>query len=92
MAEDYNKVNITIDGFSVFDAEPEIGIRGDANYDGEFNIRDAAALARIISDKKDMDDFLDSIAGYLSDYNRDGKVNVRDAAAMAKALASVTAS
>lgn len=65
----------------------ETGKRGDVNLDGELNIRDAAALARMLSEGEDMEAFFNSLAGHLSDYNKDGKINVRDAAAMAKFLA-----
>lgn len=53
-------------------------VRGDANGDGELNVRDAAFIANALA------------KGYLinsaGDYNGDGKVNVRDAAAIARDL------
>ncbi len=55
---------------------------GDANHDGNVNVRDAACIAH----------YLASGENYLlpeeADYNQDGHINVRDAAAIAKYLAT----
>ncbi len=61
--------------------EPNKTPQGDANGDGEVNVRDASTIARFLAEKR---------AGELplsADFNGDGEVNVRDAAAIAKALA-----
>lgn len=57
-------------------------LRGDANHDGEVNVRDAAYIANRLANEKveDLDD--------CADYNQDGEKNVRDAAAIAKDLAN----
>lgn len=54
---------------------------GDANLDGNLNVRDCAAIAGMLS--KGSGDSLSANA----DFNEDGKINVRDAAAIAKCLA-----
>ncbi len=61
-------------------------IVGDANSDGELNVRDAATIARYLAQGKSAD--LPSTA----DYNSDNTVNVRDAAAIAKKLAGSSGS
>ena len=55
---------------------PEI-ILGDANGDGKLNVRDAAYIARMLSQGR-AEELPPS-----ADFNQDGKVNVRDAAAIA---------
>lgn len=60
----------------------EIILIGDANGDGNVNVRDCAFIAKALA--KSEEDTLPENA----DYNDDGKINVRDAAALAKALAS----
>lgn len=51
------------------------GIKGDANGDGVFSIRDAAFIAGALSKGQQL--------GSSADYNGDGKVNTRDASAIA---------
>lgn len=60
-------------------------ILGDANGDGEFNIRDAAWLARQLAGGAE----ITAEENPAADFNEDGDVNVRDAAAMARALATL---
>ena len=55
-------------------------VAGDANQDGEFNIRDAAYIAKMLAAQQG-----DQIPA-SGDYNGDGKVDIRDAAAIAKFL------
>ncbi len=57
---------------------------GDANGDGEVNVRDAAAIANALAYKT-----VDQLKGN-GDYNQDGSVTVRDAAAIANMLASAS--
>ena len=59
--------------------EPEV-IWGDANNDGNVNIRDAALIASKLASGKS-DELTEA-----ADYNRDGNVNIRDAAALASNL------
>ena len=56
--------------------------KGDANLDGKVNVRDAAFIARLLSQGK-YDELCE-----CADFNGDGKVNVRDSAAIAKFLAA----
>lgn len=53
-------------------------IRGDANGDNKFDIRDAAYIAKCLV-KGDTPD-------PMADYNEDGKIDIRDASAIAKTL------
>ncbi len=58
-------------------------VTGDANNDGQLNVRDCAFIASMLAQ---------GIVNKLpmtADYNNDGVVNVRDAAAMAKFLAEI---
>ena len=55
-------------------------VAGDANQDGELNIRDAAYIAKMLAAQQG-----DQIPA-SGDYNGDGKVDIRDAAAIAKFL------
>jgi len=55
---------------------------GDANEDGNINVRDAAFIASKLAQGR-TDELTES-----ADYNEDGKINVRDAAAIASMLAS----
>lgn len=64
-----------------FDVFYDNSILGDANKDGEVNVRDCAFIASKLAEG-----LADELPEY-SDYNGDGKVNVRDAAALAKNLA-----
>lgn len=57
-------------------------IKGDANGDGKFNVRDAAFVASNIAKGVKLE------VSIATDYNGDGKVNVRDAAAMARELSA----
>ena len=56
---------------------------GDANLDGEVNVRDCATIAKALAKGKEAVAKLPVNA----DYNRDGEITVRDAAALAKTLA-----
>ncbi len=53
---------------------------GDANSDGVVNIRDAAAISRVLAYGEEIPQW--------ADFNGDGKTNVRDAAAIAMKMAS----
>ncbi|MGN0613508.1 MAG: dockerin type I repeat-containing protein [Porcipelethomonas sp.] len=55
-------------------------VRGDANLDGKLNVRDAAYIAKMLSEE--MGEKLPDTA----DYNQDSVINVRDSAAIAKYL------
>ncbi len=59
-------------------------VKGDANGDGKFNIRDAAFIA-IMCAKGQYEDIPE-----CADYNEDGQCNIRDAAAIAIYLATRT--
>ncbi len=78
-----------IDGFETTYAIVTAGLYGDANLDCIFNVRDAAYVARMLSNKASYkyEEFITSIGGYCADCNKDGTVTVRDAAKMAKELA-----
>lgn len=60
----------------------ETHILGDANNDGNVNVRDVAYIAKYLSHRNV------SIIFDQADYDRDGKITVRDAAALAKDLAA----
>ncbi|MGN0613042.1 MAG: S8 family serine peptidase [Porcipelethomonas sp.] len=81
---------LLIDGFETIEVSPMVGILGDANSDGVFNIRDAAYIANMLADKtsEKYEEFIESLGGYCADYNKDDTVNVRDAAEAAYTLAS----
>ena len=55
---------------------------GDANGDGELNVRDCAFIASMLAQGKA------KLLSKEADFNGDGQVNVRDAAAIAKFLAT----
>ena len=55
---------------------------GDANHDGNVNVRDAACIAHYLANRKNY------LLPEEADYNQDGSINVRDAAAIAKYLAT----
>lgn len=57
-------------------------ITGDANEDGELNVRDASTIARFLAEGRK--DELPKQA----DYNGDGEINVRDASLIARFLAN----
>ncbi len=57
-------------------------VKGDANGDGKFNVRDAAFIASAVAKATELE------VNIANDYNEDGKVNVRDAAAMARDLSA----
>jgi len=61
--------------------EPTETLVGDANGDGETNIRDAAYIATALANGE-----VDKLPP-SADFNGDGKANIRDAAGMAAALA-----
>lgn len=87
----YSAEIVSADG-EVIDIVPiGIGVRGDANSDGEVSVRDAAQvasyLAKYSKNKNYMPGYRDSLGGAMADANADGKLNVRDAAAIAKYLA-----
>jgi len=83
-----NDFSLYIDGFDTMYAELAVGIRGDSNLDGEFNIRDAAHTARMLANKTtdEYAEFIYSLAGYCSDFDKNSEITVRDAAAMARQL------
>ncbi|MGN0613416.1 MAG: dockerin type I repeat-containing protein [Porcipelethomonas sp.] len=59
----------------------DVSMLGDANKDGEINVRDAALIAKSLSQGEAA-----SLPKW-ADYNRDGNINVRDCAAIAQDLA-----
>lgn len=85
----------------IIDAEGEvldkipigIGIRGDADSDGNVSVRDASQVARYLANsstnKNYMPGYKDSLGGAMADANADGQLNVRDAAKIALYLAKV---
>lgn len=58
-------------------------VKGDANGDGKFNVRDAAFVASSVAKGIKLE------VNIANDFNEDGIANVRDAAAMARALSSI---
>ncbi len=54
---------------------------GDANHDGNVNVRDAAYIAHYLANRENY------LLPEEADYNQDGSINVRDAAAIANAIA-----
>ncbi|MBQ3566506.1 MAG: S8 family serine peptidase [Oscillospiraceae bacterium] len=78
-----------IDGFITTYVPVTAGLYGDANIDCEFNVRDAAYVARMLCNTttSEYEEFITSIGGYCADCNKDGTVTVRDAAKMARELA-----
>ncbi|MGN1480316.1 dockerin type I domain-containing protein [Porcipelethomonas sp.] len=85
-------VNINIDG-EIADIVPiGIGIRGDADGDGEATIRDAAYIARYRANASANPDYLPdfevSLNGHMADANADGKLSIRDAAIIARLIAA----
>lgn len=85
-------VNINIDG-EIADIVPiGIGIRGDADGDGEATIRDAAYIARYRANASANPDYLpefeESLNGHMADANADGKLSIRDAALIARFIAA----
>jgi len=67
-----------------------VGIMGDSNQDGNFNVRDVAYTARMLSSKSEegFTEFVLSLAGYCADCDKNGEVTVRDAALAARMLAT----
>lgn len=55
-------------------------VKGDANGDGKFTIRDAAFIASCLAQNKAMNS--------AADYDGDGKITIRDAAAIARKLSA----
>ena len=54
---------------------------GDANHDGNVNVRDAACIAHYLANRKNY------LLPEEADYNQDGSINVRDAAVIANDIA-----
>lgn len=71
-AQDFAKEN----GYKFVSSDME-KLKGDANYDGILNVRDAACIAQKLAQHRESD------LPDWSDYNEDGTINVRDAAAIA---------
>lgn len=65
-----------------YDYNFSIILFGDANEDGELNVRDSSTIARFLADGRKED------LSILSDFNCDGKINVRDASLIARYLAN----
>ena len=61
----------------------DASLKGDANGDGKFNIRDAAYISSSIS-RGDTKSILPD-----GDFNGDGTINIRDAAAISKHFAEI---
>ena len=80
--EELAKNSFTVNTTETTEPAPVAGILGDANGDGVLNVRDAAHIAKLLSQGKGRD------LSESADFNGDGKVNVRDAAAIAKYLAT----
>ena len=74
-AQDFAKEN----GYKFVSSDME-KLKGDANYDGILNVRDAACIAQKLAQHRESD------LPDWSDYNEDGTINVRDAAAIAAYL------
>ncbi|MGN0613836.1 MAG: dockerin type I domain-containing protein [Porcipelethomonas sp.] len=87
-------ISITLGEFDGTDEDSEIAvfngsvtikdkyfIYGDANADGNLDVRDAAYISRCLAEGRGTE------LPQAADYNRDGAVNVRDAAAIAQYLA-----
>lgn len=86
-------VNIKSGSGETLDTIPiGIGIRGDANSDGEVTVRDASQVAKYLAgsgaNKNYMPGYKDSLGGAMADANADGKLSVRDAAKIANYLAN----
>lgn len=86
----YSAEIVDADG-EVLDIVPiGIGIRGDANSDGNVSVRDAAQVANYLANHSKNSNYMpgyeDSLGGAMADANADGKLNVRDAAVIAKYL------
>ena len=64
----------------------DASLKGDANGDGKFNIRDAAYISSSIS-RGDTKSILPD-----GDFNGDGTINIRDAAAISKHFAEINRS
>ncbi|MBE6844828.1 MAG: hypothetical protein E7508_03815 [Ruminococcus sp.] len=81
---------VFIDGFETVHTDLTVGIMGDSNQDGNFNVRDVAYTARMLSSKSEegFTEFVLSLAGYCADCDKNGEVTVRDAALAARMLAT----
>ncbi len=77
-AKTYNRLFESLGGAN----ENPDGMSGDANGDGEVNVRDCAAIAKALA-KGTIAELPIS-----ADFNGDGSITVRDAAALAKSLAT----
>lgn len=69
---------------------------GDANNDGELNIRDVTAIQKKLARVVILDDEYnygfsgtEKLIGYYSDYNCDDKLNIKDATAIQRFLAGI---
>lgn len=69
------------DSDGVYETKKKVRIIGDANQDGNFNVRDAAFIAKKLAEGKGKE------LSEISDYNGDRIVNIRDGAAIARYLA-----
>ena len=81
-------VSFNIEGIEAGSFTVNAGIRGDANLDGVCNVRDAAYIAKMFSNRSSEQfyEFISSLAGYLADFNNDKETSIRDAAAIARYL------
>lgn len=82
LAEEGTEAATYIEGKALLGLKSSVALLGDANLDGEVNVRDCAAIAKALA--KGEADTLPACA----DYNEDGEISVRDAAALARALAT----
>ncbi len=82
LAEEGTEAATYVEGKALLGLKSSVDLLGDANLDGEVNVRDCAAIAKALA--KGEADTLPACA----DYNQDGEVSVRDAAALARVLAT----
>lgn len=81
-------VNISDDSGVILDKIPiGIGVRGDADGNGEINILDAALIAKYVA-KRTIPQFSKTLNGAMADANKDGKLDIVDAAYIARYIAS----
>ena len=81
-------VNISDDSGTILDKIPVgIGVRGDADGDGNVTIKDAALIAKYVA-KRTIPQFSKTLNGAMGDANKDGSLNIVDAAYIAKYIAS----
>ena len=91
------EMNVTglSEAFEVLIEKGMCAIAGDANMDGELNIKDATRIQKQIAGLVSSDAFLDSgvyhVLYYgIEDFNLDKKINVKDATAIQKYIAGIT--